>query len=190
MAQEEYVTTSPHTELTNRTACDNTLREDIQDLPPCDVTESTDSVCYTQSNASSFSFLNGDVFNNQIRTVVKDSLDPIADARKVKLISNKGKSVKFPVKVSKTNYYDIFICSRTDLPLMFVYWVNALRWTQLMFVLETCTEFQNAISWSFDGLSIIIHDPDQLEKEVLPNTFKDAKFNSFLRKVSATEMQK
>ena len=39
-------------------------------------------------------------------------------------------------------------------------------------------------TWSDDGKSFIIQDTTRLEKEILPKNFKDAKFNSFLRKVS------
>ena len=42
---------------------------------------------------------------------------------------------------------------------------------------------QGIFTWSGDGKSFIIKDKTRLEKEVLPKNFKDAKFNSFLRKV-------
>jgi hypothetical protein len=55
-----------------------------------------------------------------------------------------------------------------------------------MYVLEDeAKQYEHIISWSKDGLSFIIHDTSQLEKEVLPNIFKDAKFSSFLRKVGS-----
>jgi len=38
--------------------------------------------------------------NNEIRVIVKSKLDPKRDSRKIRHISAKGKSIKFPVKVS------------------------------------------------------------------------------------------
>jgi len=89
--------------------------------------------------------------NNEIRVIVKSKLDPKRDSRKIRHISAKGKSIKFPVK--------------------------------LMYVLEECTQYEHIISWSEDGLSFEIHDSRQFEIDVLPVVFKDAKFNSFLRKL-------
>ena len=52
-----------------------------------------------------------------------------------------------------------------------------------MYILEECPQFGHIVSWTEDGLSFIIHDADKFEETVLPHIFKDAMFNSFLRKV-------
>eukprot|EP00551_Chaetoceros_affinis_P008331 CAMPEP_0203668848 /NCGR_PEP_ID=MMETSP0090-20130426/5381_1 /ASSEMBLY_ACC=CAM_ASM_001088 /TAXON_ID=426623 /ORGANISM="Chaetoceros affinis, Strain CCMP159" /LENGTH=510 /DNA_ID=CAMNT_0050533401 /DNA_START=77 /DNA_END=1609 /DNA_ORIENTATION=+ len=55
---------------------------------------------------------------------------------------------------------------------------------RLMYLLEECQEeFSSIFGWAPDGLSFIIYDSKQFEERVLPTIFKDAKFNSFLRKL-------
>ena len=54
-----------------------------------------------------------------------------------------------------------------------------------MYTLEECRELhKDCLVWTDDGKSFAIMNPEVFEKEVLPENFKDAKFQSFLRKVS------
>ena len=53
---------------------------------------------------------------------------------------------------------------------------------QLMYVLEH-REFEDIITWSFNGQTFIIKDPKTFTENVLPPLFKIAKFESFQRKL-------
>lgn len=53
-----------------------------------------------------------------------------------------------------------------------------------MFILDECKEFEHIVSWSDDGMAFILHDAVAFEDQVLPEIFKEARFSSFLRKVS------
>lgn len=52
-----------------------------------------------------------------------------------------------------------------------------------MVILNT-PDHKQIVSWSPDGKSFLFHDRKAFETVVLPGTFKDSKFDSFLRKVS------
>ena len=52
-----------------------------------------------------------------------------------------------------------------------------------MYVLE-CGSYDDIMSWAPSGLAFVIMDPVSLEKKVLHELFKEAKFASFDRKVS------
>ena len=54
---------------------------------------------------------------------------------------------------------------------------------QLMFILNN-SDYNNILSWTTDGQAFVFHDAKAFETVVLPSTFKDSKFDSFLRKVS------
>lgn len=56
---------------------------------------------------------------------------------------------------------------------------------QLMYAIE-CGDYRDIIDWSPSGLAFIIINPKKFENTVLPDIFKDAKFNSFDRKVCGT----
>ena len=47
------------------------------------------------------------------------------------------------------------------------------------------SDYTEIIAWSADGESFIFLDSSSFERIVLPSIFKVAKFDSFLRKVSA-----
>jgi hypothetical protein len=51
-----------------------------------------------------------------------------------------------------------------------------------MYVIE-CGDYNDYITWAPDNISFLITDEEQFEKVVLPEIFKDSKFESFLRKV-------
>lgn len=53
---------------------------------------------------------------------------------------------------------------------------------KLMYAIE-CGDYRDIIDWSPSGLAFIIINPKKFEKTVLPDIFKDAKFNSFDRKI-------
>jgi len=53
---------------------------------------------------------------------------------------------------------------------------------RLMYVIE-CGDYNDYITWAPDNISFLITDEEQFEKVVLPEIFKDSKFESFLRKV-------
>lgn len=138
------------------------------------------------SVVSSLSFCDQDL-SDAIRNAVKGKLDPLKDRDKLKTISSAGKSIKFPVKVSYGNVmYRYTVHCILVVPLaLSAFYSTVLFLPQLMYVLEECSQFGHIVSWSDDGLSFIIHDAEQFEQIVLPHIFKDAMFNSFLRKVSA-----
>ena len=46
--------------------------------------------------------------------------------------------------------------------------------------------YHGIVSWSSDGKSFVFVDSNAFERVVLPSIFKVAKFDSFLRKVSAS----
>jgi len=54
--------------------------------------------------------------------------------------------------------------------------------SKLMAILST-DEYKPIVSWSPDGTSFLFHDRKAFEAVVLPDTFKDSKFDSFLRKL-------
>ena len=54
-----------------------------------------------------------------------------------------------------------------------------------MYALE-CGAYDDAITWTPDGMSFIIIDPNIFKEKVLPDIFKEAKFVSFQRKVRPT----
>lgn len=55
---------------------------------------------------------------------------------------------------------------------------------KLMYVLDTCKDLKDVVSWSEDGESFFVYDPLTFEVQVLPKMFKEAKFTSFLRKLT------
>ena len=44
------------------------------------------------------------------------------------------------------------------------------------------------MSWTADGRTFTVWNPDQMEKEQLPNTFKHSNFASFVRQLSSQLM--
>lgn len=53
---------------------------------------------------------------------------------------------------------------------------------QLMYTLE-CGEYDHLVEWSFNGRSFVVKNTDEFSATVLPALFKEAKFDSFARKM-------
>ena len=51
-----------------------------------------------------------------------------------------------------------------------------------MYVLQ-CRDYEEVIDWSHNGLLFVIKNTELFEERVLPEIFKEAKFQSFDRKV-------
>lgn len=96
-SNEDGITDSPA--VLNDLTCVDSGKVDSR-LSSSTGTETTFS-CTESNTASSTSTFKNDSYHIEIRNVVKSKLDPKEDAKKIKIIGMKGKSIKFPVKVSR-----------------------------------------------------------------------------------------
>lgn len=108
--KRRIVSEGPLTNLSPMVRCSNEQKSPPPDKLSSNVTETTYSV--TESTCSSAASYND--HTELIRSTVKRHLDDVTDADKIKTISTKGRSIKFPVKVCWLRKRTFFSVSSTD----------------------------------------------------------------------------